>query len=234
MLPPQRGRPGRPSGSNQVVVNAILWVLRTGAPWRDLPDRYPPWTGVYARFRRWNQRGVWTQVLQQLAHNPDDESFMLDSSIVRAHQDASGAPKHRGPQAIGRSRGGPTTKLHALVDGLGYPVRLELTPGQVHDVTQALCLLEAVSNANVLADKAYDSRAWVERLEARGCQVVIPSRRRNKHPRTIDKHLYNERFLVENFFQKIKRFRRIAMRFEKLAAHFLAMVTLASILVWLA
>ena len=113
-------------------------------------------------------------------------------------------------------------------------MRLELTPGQVHDVTQALCLLEAVSNANVLADKAYDSRAVVERLEARGCQVVIPSRQRSKHPRTIDKHLYNERFLVENFFQKIKRFRRIAMRFEKLAAHFLAMVTLASILVWLA
>jgi transposase len=173
-------------------------------------------------------------VLQKLARNPDDESFMIDSSVVRAHQDASGAQKHQGPQAIGRSRGGPTTKIHVLVDGLGYPVRLELTPGQAHDVTQALCMFEQVSNANVLADRAYDSRAVVEHLEARGCQVVIPSRRRSTHPRTIDRHLYKERFLVENFFQKIKRFRRIAMRFEKLAAHYLAMVILASILVWLA
>jgi transposase len=172
-------------------------------------------------------------VLQQLAHNPDDDSFMLDSTIVRAHQDAFGARTEHGPQAIGQSRGGPTTKLHALVDGLGYPVRLELTPGQIHDVTQALRMLERVSNASVLADRAYDSRTVVEQLEARGCQVVIPSRRRSRHPRTIDKHLYKERFLVENFFQKIKRFRRIAMRFEKLAAHYLAMVTLASMLVWL-
>jgi transposase len=234
LLPPERGRVGRPaSTSNRLVVNAILWVLRTGAPWRDLPERYPGWSGVYARFRRWNQKGLWALLLQQLAHSSDDESFMIDSSIVRAHQDASGARRIEGPQAIGRSRGGPTTKIHALVDGLGYPVRLELTPGQAHDVTQALCLLEQVSNANVMADRAYDSREVVEAIEARGCCVVIPSRRCCKHQRTIDKHLYKERFLVENFFQKIKRFRRVAMRFEKLAAHYLAMVTLASVLVWL-
>jgi len=215
------------------MFNAMLWVLRTGAPWRDLPKRYPAWSGVYARFRRWNQKGLWTLLLRQLAHDSDDESFMIDSSIVRAHQHAFGARKTAGPQAIGRSRGGPTTKIHALVDGLGYPVRLELTPGQAHDVTQALCLLEQVSNANVMADRAYDSREVVEVLEARGCCVVIPSRRCRKHQRTIDKHLDKERFLVENFFQKIKRFRRVAMRFEKLAAHYLAMVTLASVLVWL-
>lgn len=173
-------------------------------------------------------------MLQQLAHNPDDETFMIDSSIVRAHQDASGARRIEGPQAIGRSRGGPTTKIHALVEGLGNPVKLELTPGQAHDVTQALCLLEQVYGANVLADRAYDSRTVVEVLEARGCCVVIPSRRCCKHQRTIDMHQYKERFLVENFFQKIKRFRRVAMRFEKLAPHYLAMVTIASVLVWLA
>ena len=173
-------------------------------------------------------------MLQQLAHSADDESFMIDSSIVRAHQDASGARRIEGPQAIGRSRGGPTTKIHALVDGLGYPLRLELTPGQAHDVTRALSLLGQVHSAIVLADRAYDSRAVVEALEARGCCVVVPSRRCCKRQRTIDKHQYKERFLVENFFQKIKRFRRVAMRFEKLAAHYLAMVTIASVLVWLA
>ena len=175
MLPPERGRPGRPATSNRLVVNSILWVLRTGAAWRDLPACYPAWSGVYARFRRWNQRGVWAAVLHEVAQELDDESYMLDSSIVRAHQDAAGARKQLGPQAIGRSRGGPTTKIHAVVDALGYPVRVLLTPGQTHDVTQAPYLLEQVTNANVLADRAYDSRKLVEQLESQGCRVVIPS-----------------------------------------------------------
>jgi len=234
MLPAEHGRPGRPGRSNRLVVNSILWVLRTGSPWRDLPNCYPAWSGVYARFRRWNQRGIWADVLHEVAQELDAESYMIDSSIVRAHQDAAGARKQRGPQAIGKSRGGPTTKIHAVVDALGYPVRLHLTPGQTHDVTQAPHLLERVTDAHVLADRAYDSRVLVEQLESQGCRVVIPSRRCCTWPRTIDQHQYKERFLVENFFPKIKRFRRIAMRFEKLAMHYLAMVTLASIVVWLA
>ena len=118
------------------------------------------------------------------------------------------------------------------MDALGAPVRLTLTEGQVHDVTQAALLLEAVCDANVLGDKGYDSKALTDALEARGCTVVIPSRSCCTVQRKIDLHLYKERFLVECFFQKIKRHRRIAMRFEKLAAHFLAMVSLAAILIW--
>ena len=157
MLPPERGRPGRPATSNRLVVNSILWVLRTGAPWRDLPACHPAWSGVYARFRRWNQRGIWAAVLHEVAQEPDDESYMLDSSIVRAHQDAAGARKQLGPQAIGRSRGGPTTKIHAVVDALGYPVRVLLTPGQTHDVTQASAFVTCSSRYGVLADRSHNS-----------------------------------------------------------------------------
>jgi transposase len=137
-------------------------------------------------------------------------------------------------QEIGHSRGGPTTKIHARVDALGSPVHLHLTEGQVHDVTQAETLLEDVHDANVIADKGYDSNAVIAFTEARGCNAVIPPRANRIEPRAYDKHLYKERCLVECFFQKIKRNRRIAMRFEKLAVHFLAMLHLACILIWLA
>jgi len=119
------------------------------------------------------------------------------------------------------------------VDALGNPVRLLLTEGQTHDITQTEKLVEGVRDANVIADKGYDSKAVVALLERQGCTAVIPARKCST-PRELDRHLYKERALVEGFFQKIKRNRRIALRFEKLAAHYLAMVTLAALLVWLA
>ena len=139
----------------------------------------------------------------------------------------------RGPQEIGRSRGGPSTKVHAVVDALGNPVRLALSPGQTHEMKMAPDILANVGDAYVVGDSAYSSATLIAELEGRGCTVVIgnnPTHRR----REIDTHLYRERFLVEGFFQRIKRCRRIAMRFEKLARNFLAFLHLASILVWLA
>ena len=119
------------------------------------------------------------------------------------------------------------------MDALGNPVRLSLTEGQVHDITQAVELLGFVHEANVIADKGYDSDALIADVEARGCIAIIPPRTcRAGRPRNYDTHVYKERFLVECFFQKLKRNRRLSMRFEKLAAHFLGMLTLASALVW--
>lgn len=112
-------------------------------------------------------------------------------------------------------------------------MRISLTEGQAHDVTQAPKLLSDAWNANVVADKGYDSDALIAAVEARGCVAVIPARTcRSGRRRSYDRHVYKERFLVECFFQKIKRNRRISMRFEKLAAHFLGMVTIAAVLLW--
>lgn len=141
--------------------------------------------------------------------------------------------KKSGGQAIGRSRGGPSTKIHATVDALGNPVRLILTEGQKHDITQAPALVAELRDANIIADKGYDSAALVEQIESQNCVAVIPARKCCP-PREMDGHLYKERALVECFFQKIKRNRRIAMRYEKLEARFFAMVTIAAILVLLA
>lgn len=93
LLPPEQGRPGRRPQPNRGMVNAILWVLRSGAPWRDLPERYPKWKSVHTRFLRWSRRGVWKQVLDALAADLDDELAIIDASIVRVHQDAAGGKK---------------------------------------------------------------------------------------------------------------------------------------------
>lgn len=101
LLPPEGGREGRPSIDNRQIVNAIRWILKTGAPWRDLPGHYPKWKTVHSRFSRWSQQGVWARVLEELAKDQDDESFLIDATIVRAHQDAAGAPKKRGRRPSG-------------------------------------------------------------------------------------------------------------------------------------
>jgi transposase len=170
--------------------------------------------------------------LDALAAGLDDELTIIDASIVRAHQDASGGKKN-GSECIGRSRGGPSTKIHAVVDGLGNPTKIKLTEGQVHDVTQAPELLREALSTSVLADKGYDSNAVVAQIEAQGSRAVIPPRRGRRVTRPYDRDLFKSRYVVEQFFAKIKRCRRVATRYEKLAVTFLAMVVLACILVWL-
>lgn len=141
--------------------------------------------------------------------------------------------KHGATQAIGRSRGGLTTKIHAVVDALGNPIAISLTAGQVADITQAEPLLAGLEPEAVIADKGYDADALVETLEGRGITPVIPSKANRKAPRKTDFALYRERNLVERFFQKIKEYRGIATRYDKLAETFLAGVLLVCVLIWL-
>jgi transposase len=136
-------------------------------------------------------------------------------------------------QALGRSCGGFGTKIHALCDALGNPLRFILTAGQTHDSTQALALLKDKKGGAVLADKAYDSKKIIEAVHAMGAQAVIPSRSNSKDPRAYDEHLYKERNVIERMFGKLKQFRRIATRYDKTKAAFMGFVYLASILLWL-
>lgn len=120
------------------------------------------------------------------------------------------------------------------MDSLGNPTKIEITEGQVHDVTQAPGLLKEAMSTSVLADKGYDSNAIVAQIEGQGSRAVIPPRRGRRVERPYDRDLFKSRFLVEHFFARIKRCRRVATRYEKLAVTFLGMVLLACILVWLA
>ncbi len=120
-----------------------------------------------------------------------------------------------------------------VVNGLGLPVDLRLTPGQAADITQAETLLADHEFMAVLADKGYDSKKLVDYIEGRGAQAVIPPRSNLKDQREYDRHLYKERNLVERFINRIKQFRRVATRYEKTARNFLAFVQVAAITVLL-
>jgi transposase len=121
-LPPERGEAGPRRGSNRAMVNAMLWVLHTGAPWRDLPKHYPSWKSVHTRFLRWSKRGVWTRVLDELALDLDGEFAMLDASIVRVHQDAIGG-KETEPSPSGSHAEAPPPRFTLSWTVLATPRR---------------------------------------------------------------------------------------------------------------
>lgn len=171
------------------------------------------------------------------SQDADLEWLIPDGTIIRAHPCAAGAPAKRGgqeSQALGRSTGGFTSKIHALVDGLGNPLDFVLTGGQRHDVTQGPALLQGFKGDYVIADKAYDSddlRAFI--VTRVGAVPVIPPRSNRLEPLDYDKHLYKARYLVECFFNKIKWRRRLFSRFEKLDSRYLGFLFFASTLIWM-
>ena len=128
-----------------------------------------------------------------------------------------------------------TTKVHAVVDGLGNPLFFMLSSGTRNDIVYAQELLAPfdLRGKKILADMGYDQEAFCEYIRQRGGEVVIPSRISNRIQRDIDAHEYKERHLVENLFQKLKNRRRFATRYEKLDSSFFAVVRLSAILLWL-
>ena len=142
---------------------ASLGALRSGAHWRDLPDNFGPYTTCYNRFVRWRRAGVWAKIMSALAGAHDAAVQMIDTSVVRVHQHGACITRNR-RQSMGRSRGGLTSKIHALVDTNGLPVRLALTAGEAHDNRLADRLLSRLkSGTMLLADRGYDAD-WIRTL----------------------------------------------------------------------
>jgi transposase len=126
--------PNKPRGVPRVddrrVLNGIFWVLRSGAPWRDLPKSYGPRTACYNRFIRWRKAGVWDRMMDAITAAYDGDIQMIDSTSVRARQQAATAKRGSADHCLGRSRGGLTTKIHAVLDAQALPIRLGLTLGK--------------------------------------------------------------------------------------------------------
>jgi transposase len=134
-LPGREGHVGGTADDNRLFVEAVLYRFRTGCLWRDLPERFGSWKTVHRRFNRWAKSGVFARIFKLSASDHDNEYMIIDATIVRAYQRSAGARKKNGAQAIGKSRGGLTSKIHTLIDALGNPFSLMLTPGQDHDLT---------------------------------------------------------------------------------------------------
>lgn len=213
-------------------IEAIFWMAKTGAQWRELPEKYGEWNSIFSRFNAWSKKQIWNKLLQFCIQDPDLEYIMIDATIVRAHACAAGYGSQE-EQGLGRSKGGFTSKIHAKVDALGNPLNFIITPGQRNDITQAKELVGNEPGEYLLGDKGYDSDDFRESLKKQDCEPVIPPKSNRISPSEYDKDIYKERHVIECFFSKIKYFRRIFSRFDKSARNFAAFLAFVGACIWL-
>lgn len=246
-LPAERnGKLGRPWKSHRRVLNGILWVLHVGGSWRDVPVRYGKWSTIYSRFRRWCREGLWGRIMKSLlkkldaAGGIDRRLWCVDGTIIRAHRCASGAPQSTREtpenQALGRSQGGFSTKLHVLTDGAGVLLAVTATAGQSHEAPEFENVMEqsvlSIRNRrrrprHVAGDKGYSSHKIRNWLVQREIIPVIPTKR-NEYRQPFKRAIYRRRNVVERTIGWLKEHRRIATRYDKTKENFLAFVKIAT------
>ena len=212
-------------------MRGILTILSQGCKWRAIDRPEARWNSVYQYYRRWVRLGVFTELFAQIELPLQGSRFFLDSTHVKVHRCASNPAGGQASQAMGTTRGGLNTKIHAVVDGAGQPVRLLLSAGNEADITHALTMAQEIPATMLVADKGYDSDAFCQWLMERGIKACIPPRANRRQKRSYSKPSYRKRHLVENFFERIKNFRRVATRYDKLADTFLGFVCLAATIV---
>ena len=233
-LPVQRGNV---SLNNLQVLNAILYVAEQGCKWRGLPKRFGSWHTIYMRMNRWAKNGVLDRVFEKLQMEQivriRIEAFSLDSTSVKVHPDGTGALKKNGPQAIGKSRGGWNTKIHMVAADARTAIVFSLSPGNDHDAPHGRALLEELGpmpeSLPLLMDRAYEGNETRQLALDLGMIPVVPPRSTRLHPWDYDHALYKKRNEIERLFRRLKGFRRIFSRFEKLDVLFLAFLSFALI-----
>ena len=214
----------------EMVLTGILFVLSEGCSWRAINRPGAHWNAVYQYYREWCQSGLWEKLWQEVAPAQKGETIYVDASHVKAQQCALNPAGGRENQGLGLTKGGWNTKIHAAVDAAGAPRVLLLTAGNEADVTYAQEVLETLEMKTAVLDKGYDSDALRIWLFERGVTPCIPPKSNRRDPLPYRKRSYRKRHLVENFFQKIKTFRRVATRYDKLATTYFGWVLLAAIL----
>ncbi|WP_398947503.1 IS5 family transposase [Streptomyces sp. BK340] len=258
---------GRRWADHRRTLEAIAWKYRTCSPWRDLPEELGSFQTAHKRLIRWAVDGTWARILAAVLASADADddvewTVSVDSTICRAHQHAAGAGEKGADQrsepddhALGRSRGGLTTKVHLASDNRARPLAFYVTAGQAGDAPAFEAVMARIRvprrglgrprtrPETVLADRAYSSRAIRSHLRRRGIRAVIPQPadqvghrlrrgRAGGRPPGFDAEAYKQRNAVERCISRLKQWRGLAMRTDKLALAYEAALHLAAILIW--
>ena len=216
-------------------LEGFFFILRTGSPWRELPSKFGPWSTIYSQFRRWCLCGLWDALLVWLAQQAKGTLRHVDGSYIKLHQHGlQGSKKTREAEAIGLSRGGMTTKLLAAVDEIGNLCAFVLTSGNLHDQTAARQMIDAFRDIHFVGDKGFDSLSFRMALSEHGATgSTIPRKgflKLDDQPAPFDRSIYGHRHEVENFFQRLKAHKRIALRSDKTVSSFAGFIVFASFL----
>ena len=206
---PKAKTTGRPALDSRVVFDAIFWVLDSGAKWRYLPEKFGNWNSIYHKFRKWCDEGVFEKILRSLLEN-SRKYFLaeIDSTFCKVHQHAAGARKIFGNQDIGTSRGGKTTKIHALVNEHFQLIGVELSGGNVHDSEIAIKLLSkvALNGKTVLADKAFCSEEIRKFIAQEKLMPAFPTNQMPSSYTILMKNFTKQEILSKDFFNALKTF----------------------------
>ncbi len=218
----------------RMMVEGMLHRMRVGCPWRDLPEEFGCWNSIYKKFNRWSSKNKLMKIFYSLINKPDLSYEFMDASIVRAHQHSTGSSKEES-QAIGRSKGGNSTKIHMAVDGHGRPIEFEITGGEVSECKIAYEFIERLPLKNFLvADKGYDSEKLRLCIEKESCLSVIPRRCSSLIGHNeMNWAVYKLRHLIENVFARLKHFRAIATRYDKLKRNYESTLAMGCFFMWL-
>jgi transposase len=225
---------GDVSLSNLQIVNAILYVAENGCKWRSLPKRFGNWHTNYTRMNRWAKADSLDRLFEELQHQQlariKIEAVSLDNTTVKMHPDGTGAQKN-GVQSIGRSRGGWTTKIHMVAADARTAQTFSLTPGQAGDAPAGRELLRHLASlpkrCRVIMDRAYEGNETRQLVLDLGLTRWVPPPSTRVEPWRYCKAWYRRRNEIGRPFRRLKGFRRIFSRFDKLDVMFLAFLSFA-------
>ncbi|MFP6842142.1 MAG: IS5 family transposase [Acinetobacter sp.] len=214
-------------------IEAILFRIRTGCPWRDLPQEFGKPNSIFKKYNRWSKKNKLMNIFKLFSQHADKEWIFIDGSHVRAHQHSAGIKN----QDISKSIGGNSSKIHLAIDSNGNPIEFIISDGTSHDMKIAPDLvskLDLSESEMLCADKGYDSKSLRKQIQDSKTKPNIPRKSNTKSSNDhMDWYMYKIRHLVENSFCRLKQFRGIATRYDKLKRNYQSAVALACIFIWL-
>ncbi|QUS36880.1 IS5 family transposase [Falsirhodobacter algicola] len=226
----------KPRADDRRVLSGIIFINCNGLRWSDAPPEYGPPKTLFNRWKRWSDMGVFARMMEGLASEAAVRKIvMIDATYLKAYRTASSLRLKKGGHGrlIGRTKGGMNTKLHAVTDANGRPIRFFMTADQVSDYIGAAALLSNLPEAEwLLADRGYDADWYREALQDKGITPCIPSRKSRGKPVKYGKRRYKRRNRIEIMLGRLKDWRRVATRYDRCPKGFLPAIALAAIVIF--